>query len=44
MSKERNAVIIATGKSIKVYKHSERNTYVSMLDYDTEYKPNELKF
>lgn len=34
----------ATGRRIEVYKHSERDTYVSMVDYSTEYQAHELKF
>lgn len=44
MSKERKVKINATGKEIIVYRHRERNTWVSTVDFDTEYKPDELTF
>jgi len=44
MSKEKDATIIKTGKRVKVYKSSLRETWINSLDLITEYKPKELNF
>jgi hypothetical protein len=44
MSKEKNAIIIASGKKVTVYKSKLRGTWINSFDLETEYKPKELKF
>lgn len=38
------AIIIATGREIKVYQHSERLTFIDESNCTDEYKRKELKF
>lgn len=40
----KNAIIIATGEKVEVYKSSLRNTWIDYLDCNTEYGLHELKF
>ena len=44
MTQEKQAVIIATNKEVKVYKSKLRGTWINSFDLNTEYKPEELKF
>lgn len=41
---ERKAIVIATNKPIVVYRSSQRDTWISSADLNTEYKPSELRF
>ncbi len=44
MINEKTAIIVATGKEVKVYKHRDRGTWVDSSDLETEYKPKQLRF
>ena len=43
-SEQRTALVIATGKTIEVYQSSNRGTWISKVDFKTEYTAKELKF
>ena len=44
MTEKKTATIIATGKSVRVYRSSQRDTWINSADCTTEYKPKELRF
>ena len=44
MEKLKNAIVIATGEKVQVYKSSLRSTWINYLDCKTEYETKELKF
>jgi len=44
MSKEVKAIVKETGKQITVYRSSQRDAWIDAKDFETEYKPNQLKF
>lgn len=43
-SNEKKATIKANGKSVIVYRSSQRDTWINSADCETEYKPDELEF
>lgn len=44
MITEKLVKIKATGKKVKVYRSSRRDTWINSNDLKTEYKPSELSF
>lgn len=44
MAELKNAIVIATGMKVQVYRSSLRPTWISYPDCKKEYKKSELKF
>jgi len=44
MSKERTAIVRATGKKVNVYKSSQRDEWIEFPNCTVSYKPKELVF